>query len=48
MTAPRHRQIQQPDSRPPEPLSPLELALVQALARVVVDRHLAAQAEAKR
>lgn len=48
MASPRQRQIQHHDSRPPEPLSPLELALVQALARVVVDRHLAAQAEPKR
>ena len=48
MATPRQRQIQQTDSRPPEPLSPLELALVQALARVVVDRHLASQVEPKR
>lgn len=48
MATPRQRQTNPPDSRPPEPLSALELALVQALARVVVDRHLAGQPKAER
>lgn len=48
MTASRQRQPSTNDSRPSEPLSPLELALVQALARVVVERHLAPRSEAER
>lgn len=47
MSARRQRQTND-DQRPPEPLSPFELALVQALARVIVERHVAPQLEPER